>query len=137
MRGFRKIITRALILGALAVALSGCIFGGASRADRLESSLKDAAMSVPGIKSVSVNANANTSGNFIVVKLVGDTDDKSELTEILRDAIPALLDSIKDLESGTFGVSIFSPDDSVSAEPGELGYSGSSSLVRYREFFSE
>ena len=94
-------------------------------------------MSVPGIKSVSVNANANTSGNFIVVKLVGDTDDKSELTEILRDAIPALLDSIKDLESATFGVSIFSPDDAVSAEPGELGYSGSSSLVRYREFFSK
>lgn len=133
----RRIITAALILNALAVALSGCVFGGPSRAERLETTLEDAAMSVQGIKSASVDANVNTSGNFITVKLVGDSDDKPELRETLRNAIPAILDSIKDLETATFGVSIYSPDDSVSVDPDELGYSGLSSLNEFREFFSE
>jgi len=136
MKNQIRILAGALTVGILAAFLSACGLGGPSKADQLESALQKAGMSVPGVTAVQADANLNTSGKFITVKLVGASADKATLTRTLDQAMPALLDSIKDVEGGTFGVSIFSPDDAVHAGPGDLGYSGSSSLSSVREYFA-
>ena len=123
-------------MGILAVSLAACGLGGPSGPDRLEAELQKAGGSVPGVSSARADANVNTSGTFITVKLVGESADKATLTQTLQSAMPALLESIKDVEGGTFGVSIFSPDDAVQAGPADLGYSGPSSLSSLREYFS-
>ena len=92
-------------------------------------------MSVPGIEAAQVNVNMNTSGNFISTKLVGTGHDKAVLTEVLGDALPVMLAETEDLESGSFAISIFSPDDAVSVGASALGYSGGKSLTRFREYF--
>lgn len=123
-------------MGILALCLAACGWGGPSKPEQLETALQKAGMAVPGVTSASADANVNTSGKFITVKLVGESADKAALTQTLQNALPALLDSIKDVEGGTFAVSIFSPDDAVQAGPGDLGYRGSSSLSSIREYFA-
>ncbi|MGO4121371.1 hypothetical protein [Arthrobacter sp. YAF16] len=129
-------IAGALIVGILAATLAACGLGGPSEPDQLEAALQKAGKSVPGVTAVQADANVNTSGKFITVKLVGESADKAALTQTLGRAMPALLDSLKDVKGGTLGVSIFSPDDAVHAGPADLGYSGSSSLSSIREYFA-
>jgi len=123
-------------MGVLAASLTACGLGGPTKEDQLEAALQKAGMSVPGVASAKADANVNTSGKFITVKLVGDTADKAALTQTLQKAMPALLDSLKDVEGGTLGVSIFSPDNAVQAGPADLGYTGPSSLSSIREYFA-
>lgn len=92
-------------------------------------------MSVPGVESASVNVNMNTSGNFISVKLVGNSTDQTALADVLGNALPPMLEKTKDVESGSFAISIFSPDDSVSAGASALGYTGGKSLSNFRDYF--
>ncbi|WP_457948221.1 hypothetical protein ACTAQI_20020 [Pseudarthrobacter sp. alpha12b] len=129
-------MTGTLLMGVLAVSLAACGLGGPSKAEQLEGALQKAGMSVSGVTAVQADANVSTSGEFITVKLVADSAQKQALMGTLQDAMPVLLDSIKDVEGGTFGVGIFSPDDAVSAGPGDLGYHGSSSLTSIREYFA-
>ncbi|WP_235564048.1 hypothetical protein [Arthrobacter sp. Soil763] len=124
-------------MGLLVTMLAACGLGGPSKEQQLESALQKAGMSVAGVSSAEADAKVNTSGEFITVKLVGETAEKETLARTLQDAMPALLESIRDVDGGTFGVSIFSPDGAVSAGPRDLGYTGSSSLSSVREFFAK
>lgn len=128
-------VAAAITMGLLAFGLSACGVDGPSRADRLKTDMQDAAMSVPGVESAQVHVNMNTSGNFITAKLVGASNDEATLAKVLGDALPPMLAKTKDLESGSFAVSIFSPDDAVSTGADALGYSGGKSLSSFREFF--
>ncbi|QDG65936.1 hypothetical protein NIBR502772_06665 [Pseudarthrobacter sp. NIBRBAC000502772] len=130
-----KTVAGALTLAMAVLGLSACVVSGASPADRLKKDMQDAAMSVPGVESAQVNVNINTSGNFINVKLVGTSNDEAALAEVLGEALPPMLEKTEDLESGSFAISIFSPDDAVSAGADALGYSGGKSLRNFREFF--
>ena len=130
-----KTVAGALTLAMAVLGLSACVVSGASPADSLKKEMQDAAMSVPGVKSAQVNVNMNTSGNFINVKLVGTGNDEAALAEVLGEALPPMLEKTEDLESGSFAISIFSPDDAVSAGADALGYSGGKSLSNFREFF--
>lgn len=123
-------------MGLLLLGLSACGPGGASKAERLGQDMQEAAMSVPGMESAQVTVNLNTSGNFINVKLVGNSTDQAALADLLGQALPPMLEKTKDLESGSFAISIFSPDDTVSAGAEALGYSGGKSLGEFREFFA-
>ncbi|WP_131682368.1 hypothetical protein [Pseudarthrobacter sp. YALA5] len=129
-------IARALALGLVVLGISACVAKGPSNAERLESDMQEAAMSVPGVESALVNVNLNTSGNFINVKLVGNSQDEAGLAEVLGEALPPMLAKTTELESGSFAISIFSPDDSVSTGADALGYSGGKSLSKFREFFT-
>jgi hypothetical protein len=129
-------VAAAITMGLLVFGLSACGAGGPSRADRLKTEMQDAAMSVPGVESAQVHVNMNTSGNFITAKLVGSGHDEATLAEVLGDALPPMLAKTSDLESGSFAISIFSPDDAVSAGADALGYTGGKSLSNFREFFS-
>jgi hypothetical protein len=128
-------VARALALGLVVLGLAACMVKGPSAAERLESDMQEAAMSVAGIESAEVDVILNTSGNFITVKLVGASHDEAGLAEMLGNALPPILATTKELESGSFAIGIFSPDDTVSAGASELGYSGGKSLSRFREFF--
>ncbi|MGX1162280.1 hypothetical protein RKD54_003189 [Pseudarthrobacter sp. SLBN-100] len=128
-------VVRVLALGLVVLGLSACMAKGPSTADRLENDMHEAAMSVAGIESAEVDVILNTSGKFITVKLVGSSYDEAGLTKILGDALPPILATTEELESGSFAIGIFSPDDAVSAGAGTLGYSGGKSLSRFREFF--
>ena len=130
-----KTVAGALTLAMAVLGLSACVVSGVSPADRLKKDMQDAAMSVPGVESAQVNVNMNTSGNFINVKLVGTSNDEAALAEVLGEALPPMLEKTEDLESGSFAISIFSPDDAVSAGADALGYSGGKSLSNFREFF--
>jgi len=122
-----------LIVVLVIIGVIGC--SGPSKAERLGRDMQDAAASVPGVKAAQVHVNMNTSGNFITAKLVGTSDDAAELTQALQGALPVMLEKTRDLESGTFSVGIFSPDDSVSVGTDALGYSGGASLRDIREYF--
>jgi hypothetical protein len=134
MRPLRTLVT-ALVLGLLALGLAACTPQGPSGAQRLEQDMEQAAVSVAGVDAAEVDVIMNTSGNFITVKLVGTGRDASALADTLGAALPPILAATEGLESGSFAVSIFSPDDAVSAGPGALGYSGGNSLASFREFF--
>ncbi|WP_310202393.1 hypothetical protein [Paenarthrobacter nitroguajacolicus] len=88
--------------------------GGPSKAEQLGKDMQEAAMSVPGVKAAQVHVNMNTSGNFISAKLVGAGSDEAALSQALEGALPAMLEKTKELDSGSFSVSIFSPDDALS-----------------------
>lgn len=124
-----------MIPGLMVFALSACGVGGPAPAERLKTALQDAAISVPGVESAQVNVNMNTSGNFINAKLVGADSDEAALAQALEGALPAMLEETEDLKTGTFSVSIFSPDDAVSVGADALGYPGGASLTDFREFF--
>jgi len=131
----RRTPVPALIIMMLILGITACGVGGPSKAERLGKDIQDAAASVPGVKNAQVNVNMNTSGNFITAKLTGTGSDHATLAEALEAALPAMLEKTKDLDSGSFSVSIFSPDDSVSVGAGDLGYAGGTSLVDFREYF--
>ncbi|WP_420180323.1 hypothetical protein [Paenarthrobacter sp. TA1.8] len=122
-------------MGLLILGASACGLGGPSKAERLGKDLEAAALSVPGVESAKLNVNMNTSGNFITVKLVGSSHDADVLADVLGNALPPMLEETEELQSGTFGISIFSPDDAVSASARDLGYPGGSSLNSFREYF--
>ncbi|MET3366828.1 UNVERIFIED_CONTAM: hypothetical protein ABIE34_000049 [Jeotgalibacillus campisalis] len=134
-RRFFKPAVSALAMGLFILSASACGLGGPSKAERLGKELEAAALSVPGVESAKLNVNMNTSGNFITIKLVGSSHDADVLADVLGNALPPMLEETEELQSGTFGVSIFSPDDAVSASAGDLGYSGGSSLNSFREYF--
>jgi len=131
----RRTPVPALIIMMLILGITACGVGGPSKAERLGKDMQDAAASVPGVKNAQVNVNMNTSGNFITAKLTGTGSDHATLAEALEAALPAMLEKTNDLDSGSFSVSIFSPDDSVSVGAGDLGYAGGTSLVDFREYF--
>jgi hypothetical protein len=126
---------RTVALALAVLALPACGQGGPAPAERLKASMEEAAMAVPGIASAQVHVNMNTSGNFITAKLVGTGNDEATLTQALKGALPAMLETTQDLQSGTFSTGIFSPDESVSVGAGALGYPGGSSLKDFREYF--
>ncbi|SKB54183.1 hypothetical protein SAMN05660916_01367 [Arthrobacter sp. 31Cvi3.1E] len=125
----------ALIIMMLILGITACGMGGPSKAERLGKDMQDAAASVPGVKDAQVHVNMNTSGNFITAKLTGTGSEHAALAQALEEALPAMLEKTTDLDSGSFSVSIFSPDDSVSVSAGDLGYAGGTSLVDFREYF--
>ncbi|QOT21651.1 hypothetical protein [Paenarthrobacter sp. YJN-D] len=125
----------ALIIMMLILGITACGVGGPSKAERLGKDMQDAAASVPGVKDAQVHVNMNTSGNFITAKLTGIGSEHAALAQALEEALPAMLEKTTDLDSGSFSVSIFSPDDSVSVGAGDLGYAGGTSLVDFREYF--
>lgn len=125
----------ALIIMMLILGITACGVGGPSKAERLGKDMQDAAASVPGVKDAQVHVNMNTSGNFITAKLTGTGSEHATLAQALEEALPAMLEKTTDLDSGSFSVSIFSPDDSVSVGAGDLGYAGGTSLVDFREYF--
>ncbi|MDI2034853.1 hypothetical protein [Paenarthrobacter nitroguajacolicus] len=128
-------VASAFIIGLLILGITACGLGGPSKAERLGKDMHDAAMSVPGVTDARLHVNMNTSGNFITASLTGTGTDQSELSQALGKALPAMLEKTKDLDNGSFSVSIFSPDDSVSVGSDALGYTGTSSLVDFREYF--
>ncbi|MFJ4268474.1 hypothetical protein ACIPY1_18105 [Paenarthrobacter nicotinovorans] len=130
-----RALATVLIVGLFLLGITACGAGGPSKAERLGKDMEEAASSVPGIKDAQVHVNMNTSGNFITAKLTGTGSDQAALAEALDGALPAMLDKTKDLDSGSFSISIFSPDDSVSVGAAELGYTGGTSLVDIREYF--
>ncbi|NWL11367.1 hypothetical protein DM791_14285 [Paenarthrobacter nitroguajacolicus] len=134
-RRFFKPAVSALTMGLLIMSASACGLGGPSKAERLGKDLEAAALSVTGVESAKLNVNMNTSGNFITVKLVGSSHDADVLADVLGNALPPMLEETEELQSGTFGISIFSPDDAVSASARDLGYPGGSSLNSFREYF--
>lgn len=132
-----RTVAHALALALIVLGLSACLPQGPSTADRLENDMEEAALSVAGVDSANVDVIMNTSGNFITVKLVGTSYDEAVLTDTLGNALPPMLAATQGIESGSFAVSIFSPDDAVSAGARALGYAGGNSLASFREFFAE
>jgi len=130
-----KPITSTIIMGLVVLGLSACGVGGPAPAERLKTAMQDAATSVPGVASAQLHVNMNTSGNFITAKLVGTASDEAALARALEEALPAMLEETEDLDTGTFSVGIFSPDDGVSVGADALGYPGGASLTDFREFF--
>ncbi|MFC8039109.1 hypothetical protein ACFUOZ_07125 [Paenarthrobacter sp. NPDC057355] len=128
-------IASVLIIGLFLLGITACGVGGPSKAERLSKEMQDAAMSAPGVKSAQVHINMNTSGNFITAKLTGAGSDQASLAEALDKALPAMLEKTTTLANGSFAISIFSPDDSVSVGSRALGYTGDSSLEEFREYF--
>ncbi|UXM92724.1 hypothetical protein N5P29_05205 [Paenarthrobacter sp. JL.01a] len=130
-----RALATVLIIGLLILGVTACGVGGPSKAERLGKDMEDAAGSVPGIQDAQVHVNMNTSGNFITAKLTGTGSDQAALAGALDGALPAMLEKTKELDSGSFSVSIFSPDDTVSVGAAELGYTGGTSLVDIRDYF--
>ncbi|MBT2587656.1 hypothetical protein [Arthrobacter sp. ISL-95] len=133
LRKFFRLAASTSVVGLLVLGLIAC--GGPSEAERLVNDMQDAATSVPGVQAAQVHVNMNTSGNFITAKLVGASNDEAALSQALKGALPAMLEKTKDLASGTFSVSIFSPDDAVSVGSDALGYTGGTSLSDIRDYF--
>ncbi|MFF2843992.1 hypothetical protein [Paenarthrobacter sp. NPDC057981] len=124
-----------LILGLFLLGITACGVGGPSKAEQLSKEMQDAAMSVAGMQQADVHVIMNTSGNFITAKLTGTGSDQASLAEALDKALPAMLEKTTALNNGSFAISIFSPDDSVSVGSRALGYTGDSSLEEFREYF--
>ncbi|GGI83334.1 hypothetical protein [Pseudarthrobacter scleromae] len=108
--------------GLLMVSLASCGLDQTAQSDTLETEMEEAATTIPGVQSANAHVNMNTSGNFITIKLVGTSADPDVLGESLKEALPVILNKARDLDGGTFSISIFSPDDTVGIGPSDIGY---------------
>ncbi|WP_309108874.1 hypothetical protein [Arthrobacter sp.] len=115
-------VAGATIAGLLTLSLTSCGLDQTAQADKLETEMEEAATSVSGVQSANAHVNMNTSGNFINIKLVGTSGDDDVLGESLKEALPVILEKTKDVDGGTFSISIFSPDDTIQVGPSDIGY---------------
>lgn len=131
MTRFLRPILLVVLLMLVGFSLSSC--GYEAKGEKIEQAIAENVNAVSGVTEAKVHVNANTSGTFITVKVTADSYDTSELTRILDEALTKILTDPR-IEDGSFSMGVFSPDDSISVGPSDIGYNGTNTLNSMRKF---
>ena len=126
------------IVGLLAIFLAAC---GPTRGSSDTDYAAKYKASVQSLAHVArVDASYKSSGGMGRsgdVFLHADSADQETMMELLRDALPAIVDAAAGDPEANLAIQVISSDGASAVSPGDLGYSGTGSLTSYRQFLDK